>query len=142
MLRLVQAFILSVSVFFMFEAGHAQSVAPQWVDGAQTVTLEQAKILHDKGVIFIDLRSEEDYAKGHIALAINQNIAGSFDGNTIARLVEKDEPVVFYCYGIKCLRSYTASIRAVSWGYQKVKYFRVGLPAWEKAGYPIETGKE
>jgi 3-mercaptopyruvate sulfurtransferase SseA len=31
---------------------------------------------------------------------------------------------------------------AVSWGYEKVYYFKNGLEIWKQAGYPVETDKK
>lgn len=114
-----------------------QYVAPETVDGAETIDAAQAKALHDQGHLFIDLRVEKDFAQGHIPGAKNINIAASFSKEGLAKLASQDKIVVFYCYGISCLRTYTASNRAVTWGYHKVKYFRTGFPAWVEAGYPV-----
>jgi len=120
----------------------AQPVAPQAVDGAETINAVQAKALHGKGHLFIDLRVENDFAQGHIPGAVNINIAESFNRKKLAGLAAQDKVVVFYCYGVNCLRTYTASNRAVTWGYRKVKYFPSGFPAWVEAGYPISAGEE
>jgi len=120
----------------------AQPVAPQTVNGAETINATQAKALHGKGHLFIDLRVEADYVQGHIPGAVNINIAGSFNREKLAKIAAQDRIVVFYCYGVECLRTYTASNRAVTWGYRKVKYFPTGFPAWVEAGYPVSAGKE
>lgn len=120
----------------------AQPVAPPNVNGAETINAAQAKTLHEKGHLFIDLREETDFAQGHIPAAVNINIAGSFNRETLAELATPDKVIVFYCYGVACLRTYTASNRAVTWGYRKVKYFPTGFPAWVEAGYPISAGEE
>ncbi len=135
---LVSVFVIT---FLCLSVGlHAQMISPQHVDGAETIDATQAKALYDQGAVFVDLRNEDDFAKGHIAAAINMNIAGAFNRNMIEQKIPKDQTVIFYCYGVHCLRSYTACVRAVSWGYQKVKYFRDGLPTWIAADYPIESG--
>jgi rhodanese-related sulfurtransferase len=55
-------------------------------------------------------------------------------------VAKKDQPIVIYCSGVKCSRSYRASEKAVEWGYTKVYYFRGGIVEWKKAGYPVEKG--
>jgi 3-mercaptopyruvate sulfurtransferase SseA len=31
---------------------------------------------------------------------------------------------------------------AVSWGFEKVHYFRGGIVDWKNAGYPVETSNK
>ncbi|WP_135076894.1 rhodanese-like domain-containing protein [Terasakiella sp. SH-1] len=130
-----------VTGFFIIAHTNAQAaeVAPPNVEGAETIDVKQAKALHDDGALFIDLRMEEDFAKGHIPGSESLNLAGPFNKDAIEMLAEKDQAIVFYCYGTACMRSYTASTRAVSWGYTNIKYFRAGMPAWTEAGHPVST---
>ncbi|MDH3997225.1 MAG: rhodanese-like domain-containing protein [Desulfuromonadales bacterium] len=51
----------------------------------------------------------------------------------------KNEKVIFYCLGVKCVASWRAAEKAVSLGYRNVYAFREGLPAWVAAGYPTDT---
>ncbi|WP_417831049.1 rhodanese-like domain-containing protein [Terasakiella sp.] len=140
MFRLLPISVFAVVLLCLGSAVQAQMISPEHVEGAETINAAQAKALFDQGAVFIDLRPQEDFTKGHIAAAININIAGAFNRNMIEKKIPKDQTVIFYCYGVHCLRSYTACVRAVSWGYQKVKYFRDGLPAWIAADYPVRSG--
>ncbi len=36
------------------------------------------------------------------------------------------------------MRSSNASEQAVAWNFERVYYFRDGIPAWQEAGYPVE----
>jgi len=96
-----------------------------------------AKTLHERDAMFIDVRSKNWFDGGHISGAVNIPFT-NFNDNSLARVVSKDQEIVFYCYGIHCDYSNTASNRAFIWGYQKVYYFMKGYPAWLDAGYPIE----
>jgi len=140
MFRFLPVSVFVITLLCLNVALHAQMISPQHVDGAETIDAAQAKALYDKGAVFVDLRPRDDFVKGHIAGAINMNIAGAFNRNMIEQKISKAQTVIFYCYGVQCLRSYTACVRAVSWGYQQVKYFRDGLPAWVAADYPVESG--
>ncbi len=65
---------------------------------------------------------------------------GLFGGEAaLDDLVARDEEVVIYCQGPRCLRSSKAAGKAVSWGFTKVYYFRGGFPAWKIAEYPFDT---
>lgn len=117
-------------------AGDKES--PQSIDGAKTVTATEAKALFDKGIAFIDVRKDKDWAAGRIPDAVHLELKKILNDKKLSKEVKKDQKVVFYCNGPKCMRSSVASAKAVVWGYSKVYYFRGGLPAWKSAGYPVE----
>ncbi len=52
-------------------------------------------------------------------------------------LREKSKPVVFYCLSWQCWLSYNAVLRAVSWGYTNVYWYRGGIYSWFDAGLPF-----
>ena len=112
--------------------------SPEAVDGAVTVSVQQAKQLYDQGVLFLDVRSPRLYAKSHIQGTYHLDLKNNFNEEKLATVANKDQSLVIYCSGVKCSRSYRASEKAVEWGYTKVYYFRSGMADWKKAGYPIE----
>ncbi|MFW2373584.1 MAG: rhodanese-like domain-containing protein [Gammaproteobacteria bacterium] len=116
----------------------ADSISPTHVAGATTVDSSQAKALFDKGAAFVDIREDASWTAGRIPDAIHIELKKAFNETSLGNEVSKDENVIFYCNGHKCLRSSEASIKAVSWGYSKVFYYRDGYPAWKAAGYPVE----
>ena len=65
-----------------------------------------------------------------------------FTQQTLAAVAGKDQPVGIYSSGIKCGRAHKASVLAVSWGYQKVYYFRGGIVDWKDVSFPMESGTE
>ena len=101
------------------------------------VDVTTAKVLHERNAMFIDVRHKYWFDEGHIPGAVNIPFS-RFNDNNLAKVVSKDQEVVFYCYGINCELSDKASNRALSWGYEKVYYFMKGYPGWLGAGYPIE----
>ena len=119
-------------------AAVAADVSPMTVSGATTVDAAGAKAQFDQGALFVDVRSDKDWAAGRIPDAVHLELKGNYNEAVLAAEVGKDEPVVIYCNGESCLRSSDASAQAVGWGFQKVYYFRDGLPAWQAAGYPVE----
>lgn len=112
--------------------------SPMNVDGANTVSTEQAKALFDKEILFLDVRSDADWEAGRIPGAEHLELKKVYSKDTLAELVKPDEEVVIYCNGPKCLRSSDACKKAVEWGWKKVHYFRDGFPAWKGAGLPVE----
>jgi len=116
--------------------------SPELVEGTVKTSAQQAKALYEQGVVFIDVRNPRLYAKGHIPGAFHLDLKYNFDESTLGAVAEKDQPIVIYCSGVKCSRSYRASEQAVSWGYTKVHYFRGGIVDWKKADYPVVAEKQ
>ena len=84
-----------------------------------------AKILHERDVVFIDLRIRSFFDGGHFPGVINIPI-NHLNNNTLTEVASKDQEIVIYCYGIHCDYSNQASNRARTWGYRKVYYFMKG----------------
>ncbi len=120
------------------EAGKGKHVSPIEVAGATTVDPARAKSLFDRGVPFVDVRTVGRWEDGHIPDAVILDPEkNEFTEAALSELVAKDQEVVIYCMGPRCLRSSRACAKAVGWGFEKVYYLREGLPGWQAAGYPI-----
>ena len=111
---------------------------PETVDGATTVDAAAAYQLFEQEAAFIDLRKDPAWNAGRIPGAIHLDFKTAFSQESLMNEVGVEEPVVFYCSGVRCPRSSKACTKAWAWGYSDVHYFRGGFPAWKKAGYPIE----
>lgn len=120
-------------------AANSNYRSPEQVSGATTITAEEAKMLHDNGVAMIDVRNPRLYARRHIPGAYHLDLKTAYNEASVAAIAGKEDPIVIYCSGVKCSRSYRASEQAVSWGYKEVKYFRGGIVDWRNAGYPVEV---
>ena len=114
--------------------------SPESVQGTESISLDQAKALHDLGTVFIDVRSAKQYNKRHIPGAINLFLNDGFTEANLLRYVTKDTPFVIYCNGISCSLSYKSAEKAVAWGFTQVKYFRAGIKAWRLIGNSLEYG--
>lgn len=111
--------------------------SPETVEGTTTITASEAKKLFDDGAVFIDVRNPRFFASGHIPGAHHLDLKKAFDQQAVAAIADKHAPLVIYCSGVMCSRSYRGSEKAVSWGYTQVKYFRGGIADWKEAGYPV-----
>ena len=129
--------LLGIFATVAVSAEKSEYRSPEQVEGAISTSLEQARQLFDQGAVFVDVRNPRLYAKKHIPGAFHLDLKYNFDEEKLAAVAKKDQPVVIYCSGVKCSRSYRASEKAVSWGYTKVHYFRGGIVDWKKAGYPV-----
>jgi TolB-like protein/class 3 adenylate cyclase/rhodanese-related sulfurtransferase len=122
------------------KSGEAKNVSPLQVPGTTTVDPAAAKALFDRGVAFVDVRPGGRWRDGHIPGAINISIKDDeFTEAALSQVVAKDQEVVIYCMGPRCLLSSRACSAAVGWGYDKVYYLREGLPGWKAADYPINV---
>ena len=113
-------------------------ISPTTIAGAKTVNAAEAKALFDKGVVFLDVRKDKDWAAGRVPDAVHIELKKKLNDASMSAEIKKDQDVVIYCNGHKCMRSSKASAKAVGWGFKKVYYFRDGYPAWKAAGYPVE----
>ncbi len=118
-------------------SGPSEKESPKILPGATTIDAAMAKKLFDRGVQFVDVRGPS-WNLGRIPGATHLFLQKNFSATSLALVAKKDEEIVIYCMGPACLLSSKACGRAISWGYQKIYYFRTGFPAWQAAGYPIE----
>ena len=130
------ALLFSFAIFGTATAGDKSS--PESVKGATTVDTSKAKELFDRGVVFVDVRSNKDWDAGRIPGAEHLELKSNYSEASLGGVIGKDAEVVMYCNGEKCLRSSEASEMAAAWGFKKIYYYRDGFPAWQGAGYPVE----
>ncbi len=123
---------------FSLTASAEEALSPETVAGATTVDGATAKKMFDQEVAFIDVRKNSDWGAGRIPGAIHIELKKVYSAETLGAEIKKDEPVVIYCNGPKCMRSSKASAQAVKWGFSKVYYYREGLPDWRSRGFPVE----
>jgi len=144
LMNLACALVLSASA-----SAALASETPTSLAGATLVTAEQAKKLADGGAAVIDTRVANEYVEQHIKGAKSvpyKEKSGkdakfdpredSFDLTKLP--ADKAAPVIFYCNGAECWKSYKASKLAVDAGYKKVNWLRTGIPEWKAKGYPVE----
>lgn len=130
---------LFLPLLMLISAHVFADVAPAKVPGASTIDAQMAKILLDKGIVFIDTRDAAHFKEAHIPGAKNLSAKDEgFTAESLSALVKKHEPVVFYCTGKLCMASSIATQKAVEWGWTTVYYFRGGITQWKTSGLPVE----
>lgn len=145
MKSILRNLLLISSVIFcntLFAEGSGEWLSVETVEGTETVSLAQAKVMHAEGVKFFDVRSARQYNKRHIPNAIHLYIKDGFSEVNLLKYVKKDEPFIVYCNGAHCSLSSKAAKKAVAWGFMKTKYYRDGFRAWRKDGNPLEYGNK
>ncbi len=109
------------------------------VAGATKIDAATAKTLLDRGVAFVDVRNVGSHNEGHIPGSRHLELYTALSERSLLEFVTKSDEVVFYCFGESCYRSAHACAKALTWGFTRVYSFAGGMPAWQEAGYRIET---
>lgn len=117
---------------------------PTSLPGAEVVTAADVKRLQAEGAVVVDTRNEKEFQQKHIPGAVHlpylekslKDVAYDPRLDDFAGLakLDKRKPTIFQCNGAECWKSYKASRAALAAGFDKVYWFRGGLPEWEKAG--------
>ena len=113
--------------------------APDNIDGVMIVTAEQAieLILANPDMPIIDSRKKTEYVKGHIEGAVSI-LNTEMTAQDLEQIVpDRDSAILFYCNGVRCLRSSDAIRKARSWGYTNLIWFRGGWKEWTDKHLPV-----
>ena len=54
-------------------------------------------------------------------------------------LIDKQDVVLFHCWGKYCPYSAWASAKAAVWGFDNVYHFEDGFPGWRDAGFRVDS---
>lgn len=124
---------------------------PSEAAGVQRVTARQALELASRGAKLIDVRTEREFkqrtARGALNAPYGEKSLKAIDFDhkldnfgALAKLsLAKNEPVVFFCNGPECWKSYKASLFARDAGFAQVYWLRGGMPEWTVQALPSTT---
>jgi rhodanese-related sulfurtransferase len=87
------------------------------------------------GIIVIDARSAESYARGHVPGAISLPYR-KIDAVSTAS-ISNSKVIVTYCEGVFCNASTKAAEKLTALGF-RVKEMLDGMDGWKKEGLPVE----
>ena len=108
------------------------------VAGVEKIQAAAVKEMLQDGTVVVDVRDAGSHGRAHIPGAFNLDLNIALTEDNLMALVDKNDPVIFHCWGASCSYSAMACAKARLWGYTEVYYFAGGVPAWKAAGYPIE----
>lgn len=109
------------------------------VNHAREIELPEARALFDRGLLFVDARSAEDFKAGHIKDAISLPAQEFWERVTdFQKAHPVTAPIVAYCSGRECSDSHELAKDLLDAGYTDVKVFVDGYPLWEAQGFPVD----
>ena len=96
--------------------------------------VEFSEVIAQPGVIILDVRTPEEFNAGHIANAININMADSNFSSEVSKL-DKNATVAVYCRSAN--RSAVATKEMAELGFTDMYDMQGGIIDWEAAGGPV-----
>lgn len=127
-LLIISFAILTVS-FFSCSKGESQ-------DKTLSAKEYSEKIYKIPDAPIIDVRTPEEYSKGHLENAVNIDWNGSnFDKNI--ETLDKTKPVFIYC--LSGSRSSAAASKMRAKGFEEVYELKGGIMKWREANLPMTT---
>ena len=134
------ALILSIAACTTLVAGE-KPYAPESMPGITIVSAEEVieMILENPELIVIDSRKKTEYIKGHIEGAINILNTELVLEDLDLIVPDRTTALLFYCNGVRCLRSSDSITRAAGWGYTNLFWFRGGWKEWTDKRLPMVT---
>ena len=136
--------------FIFLLATPAFAETPNKLEGTTLVNAKEAKeIVDSKKTAIVDTRIKVEFAEEHLPGAVNVtygeksakdvNYDASKDSFDVAKLpADKSQPLLVYCNGPECWKSYKAAKAVIKAGYKTVYWFRTGIPDWKKSGFATE----
>jgi rhodanese-related sulfurtransferase len=133
--------------------GSMLNTTPTALPGAKIISAREAQDMLAGGVPLYDVRDEEEYGKGHVPgarlVSYKEGSAKEVgfdpgdDQFALNRLPkDKNAPLMMYCDGTICWKSYKSATMAIQNGWKNVYWFRGGFPEWKEAGLPVEAKKD
>ncbi len=102
---------------------------------------EAEKLYFTHAAVFIDARSAEEYAQGHIRDARSlpwQDVDLNF--MTVTADLELTTPIITYCDGETCELSHDLALFLRDAGFTDTRVLVNGWTVWQQAGLPVESG--
>ena len=116
-------------------AGPTASAAP--TAGAELAPADFAAALKRPGTTIVDVRTPQEYAKGHLPGAVNVDVSAPDFATQVASL-DPSAPYAVYCHSGN--RSGVAVAAMADQGLTNAYHLQGGITAWQQAGGEVVTG--
>ena len=105
------------------------------LSGVKNVTTQQATLMINKqNAIVVDVRSSDEYKKGHIVNAKNITVSQIEQGKFAGIENHKETPIILVCESGN--RSSSAATKLLKAGFTQVSNLLAGMNGWESANFP------
>jgi rhodanese-related sulfurtransferase/ABC-type phosphate/phosphonate transport system substrate-binding protein len=126
-------------------------LTPSALPGATLVDADQVSKLITAGALAIDTRTAKEFQAEHIYGAIHlpyverslkdRDFDAALDDFSALAKAPKNKPLIFFCNGPECWKSYKASKMALANGYKQVYWYRKGMPEWREKSMPVASAQ-
>ena len=124
--------VIAVLVVYTFIQNKLSSV--------KNVTTQEATLLINKqNAIVVDIRTSDEYKKGHIVNAKNITVSQIEQGKFVGIENHKDTPIILVCDS--GARTSAAANKLVKAGFTQVNSLLAGMNGWQSANLPTTTMK-
>lgn len=128
-------FTLLISAFSSFAGAEEGFPGRSKYPSVPYITLQDL-FTQKNAVLIVDVRSHYEYETLRIKGAINIPVANkTFESQVLSLRQSTDKPIVFYCNGHRCLKSYQAVKKAQEAGMANTIAYDAGIFEWTQA-YP------
>lgn len=111
------------------------SLVKDKISGVKTITAQEATLLINKqDAIVVDVRSEEEFKKGHIVNSKNITLSQIEKGNVTEIEKHKETPIIVVCDS--GARATTAANKLVKADFKQVNCLLSGMGGWASANLP------
>lgn len=127
-----------LSILLLLVSGYANALTPEagWYPKLvqYDVVSQYGMVPRPDGAVIVDSRpGERKYDKGHIPGAISIPDR-QFDSMTDKLPADKNIQLIFYCGGLKCMKSHNSAFKAEKLGYTNIGVYADGYPDWKEKG--------
>ena len=122
-------------------------LTPASLEGVTRVASEEVAKLIAAGAVAVDTRTAKEFDQEHIAGAVHapyierslkdRNYDPRLDDFSALGNLSLDKPLIFFCNGPECWKSYKASKMAQAKGAKQVYWYRGGMPEWREKSMPV-----
>ena len=129
--------IPAICAFILAAASSFLSADEKAADGAVHVNTDTAaKLVQDKKVIVLDVRTADEFAEGRIAGARNIDFLQSAEFEARLKELDKTKPYLVHCQsGGRSGRSLKVFKKL---GFEAIYHLDDGFSGWKAAGRPVE----
>lgn len=103
------------------------------------ITTAQLKVLLKKGIVLVDVRSNDAFSQGHIPSARNLPLRSPrAEKMNFASAYDTSQGFIFYCSSANCNLAQRAAGEFGLMGFKNTFLYEAGIDGWQMAGLPLE----